>query len=106
MGGRADAKWIVSLVDLTNGDVFRDGHLVACKVLKDDANLLPQIFQVVLAEIYTVQKNLSSSRVVQTRKKLHDSCLPMPILSHQRNSRRRFQLKTEVVEHESWIRWV
>src|ERR1039457_7027215 len=106
MGGGADPKCVISLADLTDGDVFRDGHLVACKVLEDDANLLPQILQVVLTEIYTVQEDLPSSRIVQTREQLHDGCLPLPILPNQSDSRRRFQVKTDVVEYEPWIRWV
>ncbi len=53
--GGFDLALLMLVVDAAYGDVFARGHLVAHEVLEDDADLVVEVFEGVLAEIFAIQ---------------------------------------------------
>src|SRR5258708_24975562 len=66
---------IVDLLDAANRDVLAGGHFVAHEVLKDNADLPMQIFEVVLAKIESIEQDLSISGIVEPGHQLNDGGL-------------------------------
>jgi hypothetical protein len=54
----------VRVFDPANPDILGHGHLVMHEILKNDADLLPQVFQVVFSEINSIEQYLAFRGVV------------------------------------------
>ena len=50
---------LLRLFDAADADIFRCGHLVAHEILEDDADFLPQVVEVVFAQIDAVEQDLA-----------------------------------------------
>src|SRR5277367_3293869 len=92
---------VVDLLDPGNRDIFPDGHLIAHEVLKDDADLAMQIFQVILPKIDAVEQNLPFRGIVETRNQLYDSGLALAVFANQRHPLSAAQLKVQLVEDQT-----
>src|SRR4029077_7412894 len=76
---------------------------IAHEILENDSNFPPQIFNVILAEIHSIQENLTTTHVIQPRQQLYDGCLTLPVLAHQGNAFGRLQSEVDVTQHRSGI---
>ena len=85
--------------DAAHGDVVRGRHFVAHEILKNNAGFFPQIFEVVFANIDTVEKNLAVRDVVKPRKQLHDRRLALAILTDESDALGRPEAKIDILQH-------
>ena len=90
---------MIQVLDTPNRNVFTCRHLVAHEVLKNDANLMIKVFQVILVQIDTIEQNLSFGRIVQARQQLDDRCLALAVLSNQSDPLSWMKMKIQVLDH-------
>ena len=83
-GGRGQQPLgIADLADLPGGDVFAGRQIVAHEILKDDADLLVQVFEAVFAQIHAVEQDAAASRLVKARQQLDECRLALPVFADQ-----------------------
>src|SRR6201987_1520706 len=89
---RANLENIVGSFDAPDADVFGGRHVAAHEILEDNANLIPQRVEVVIAKIYAIEEDLSFRWVVETSQQLCDGRFSLPIFSHESNALVRLDL--------------
>src|ERR1700730_17759396 len=97
VGGCLDSRGIRSLLDSTHGDIFRARKFIAHEVLENNTNLFPQVLKVVVANVDSVQKNLTGRRFVQARQELYDGCLSLAVFSHESDSLGGLKMKVNII---------
>ena len=90
---------VVDLLNPADRNIFSCGHLVPHKVLKYHANFPIKIFQTVLAQIDSIQQNLSFRRVVKASQQLNDSSFAFAVFADQRYSLPRTQMKIQSIQN-------
>lgn len=89
------------MLDAADGYILARRHLVAHKVLKNNADLPVEVFQVVLTKIDSIQQHLPLDGIVKPGEQLDDSCFPFAIFSDQRDSLARVQMKVQSVQNQA-----
>src|SRR5262249_33562762 len=102
--GGPNLKRIVGHLDSPHCDIFLRGHVVAHEILKNYANFLPEVFQVVLAKVYAIEQNLPIRRIVEARDELRNRGFSLPIFSNQSHTLARREVKIDSVQNEARIR--
>ena len=97
---------MIQVLDTPNRNVFTCRHFVAHEVLKNDANLMIKVFQVILVQIDTIEQNLSFGRIVQARQQLDDRCLALAVLSNQSDPLPWVKMKIQVLDHHPHASWI
>src|SRR6185312_13571134 len=88
----------VGKLDTADGDVFAGRHFVTHEVLKDDADFLVQVFEVIFAQVYAVEKNLALGGVVKACDELDDGGLALAVFADERDALARAEREVEVLE--------
>src|SRR5690242_11209496 len=70
-------------LDLADRDILVEAHVVADEILKDDTHRLPHRREVVVAQVATIEQNLSFGGIVQAAEELHESGLAGAVQSDQ-----------------------
>src|SRR6266446_9136225 len=83
-------------VHTSDDNVFSCCHLVSHEVLKYHANFVMQILDGIIAQIDTVEQDLTLGDIVKAGNELDDRGLSLPILSDQRNPLTRHEDKVEI----------
>ena len=95
-----DLEVVLAFLDLAHGDIFAGCHLVPHEVLKDHRGLAAQVLEVVLAQVHTVEQDLSRAGVVEPRQQLDHGSLALAVLADQRDPFARLESEIEVLEHQ------
>src|SRR4029077_16857852 len=93
----ADARLVVFFFDLADGDIFGGSQFVPHEILKNNADLPPQIFQIICADVHAVQKDLTRGRVIEARKKFDYSGLSLAVLANERDPFRGLEAEIDVL---------
>ena len=91
---------VVNLLNPAHRDVFTRRHLIAHKVLKDNANLTIKIFQTILSQVHPVEQHLAFGGIVKPRDQLDDGGLALTVLSDQRNPLAGMKMEVQAVQHQ------
>src|SRR5215211_5705178 len=83
-------------IDAPHGDVLRGREVVAHEVLEDDADVLAQLREVVVAQVVAVEEDPPLVRVVEPREELDERRLPRPVLADEREDLARAQREAQV----------
>src|SRR5580704_5210792 len=96
---RTNAEGVVLLFNAPDRDVLARGHVVAHEVLEDDADLFPNIFEVVIAQVHAIQQNPTTSRVIKPSEQLYDRGLPLAVFADKRDALGRPQAEADVAQN-------
>ena len=80
-GCRLNLHWIDWGIDAPHGDIFSDSHVVVHEILKNYADFVPPIFQVVFPKVDAVEEDPSFGGVVQARQKFCDRRLALAVFA-------------------------
>src|SRR4051794_11444525 len=83
-------------VDLADGDIFVEAHVVAHEILEDHADGATDGRQIVVAEVTAVEKDAPLARIVQPTQELHERRLPGAIQPDERHALARSQLEVDM----------
>src|SRR5580692_35742 len=97
---------MIDFLDAPHRDVFTSCHLISHEILKNNAKLTMQIFEIVFSQVDAIEQNLPLGRVIEACNQLDDGRLPLPIFANQRQSLRWTQLKVYAVQNQPRIPWI
>ena len=99
-GGGFEQFQIVNFLNPAHCNVFTRRHLIAHKVLKDNANLTIQVFQTILFQVHPVEQHLAFGGIVKPRDQLDDRGLALTVLADQRNPLPGMKMEVQPIQHQ------
>lgn len=78
-----DPAAIIGSLNMARPNILAGGELKPHEILKDHADVAPQVGQIVFAQIIAIEKDLSLRWVVEAGKKLHNRGLARPVLANE-----------------------
>ena len=99
MSSHFNAKPIFYFLDSPHRNVLVSGHFIAHEILKNNSNLMAQIFNRILTKIYSVQQHLTFGRIIQAAHQFDQSGFALPILPNQRDAFAGFNTQIEIVQN-------
>src|SRR5207302_8343190 len=100
-GGGLDRSSVREFLDFSHRNVFASGHLVPHELLEDHTYFSIQVFQVVFAQVNSVEQNLPFARIVQSCDELYDGGFALSVLTDQGHSLSRAQIEIQPVNHHA-----
>src|SRR4029077_14517638 len=80
------SRVVVQRLHLTHADVLLQDEIVAHEVLENDADVLSQTDQVVVAQVHAIEQDTPLIRIVETVEQFHERGLSRAVFSHQRDA--------------------
>ncbi len=86
------------MFELPEADILTRSELVAPKVLEDGTHRATQLAQIVLAQIYPIEQDLSARGIIEPQQQLNHRRLPGTVVSHQRHTFPRQQVERDIAQ--------
>src|SRR5579863_4661471 len=86
-------------LDAPHRDVLARRHLITHEVLEDDADFRMKVGQVILAQVHTVEQDLTFRRIVEPRDQFHHGGLALAVLADQCDALPGLQCEVEIPQY-------
>src|SRR5262249_9056649 len=86
---------VLCFFDAADRNIEASAHLIAHKILENNADFAMQILDGIFAKIDAIEEDASRGRIVKTRKQLDDRGLPLPVLADQSDALAGFYAEVE-----------
>src|SRR5580658_3954155 len=94
-------RQVRNLVDEPYTNVFPRRHFITHEILEDHADFAIEIFQVIFAEIDSVEQDLPLRRVIKASEEFDNGGLALAVFTDQRDSLLGVKMKVESLQHQT-----